>query len=463
MMKMKKSERFKWQLIFLFFNILILFLFQISNAQPQQTEKPKLADAKTLPAKIEKFVAPYLQMRDLSGAILISQNGKVLYEKGFGLANSETRTPNTPTTKFRIGSLNKQLTAATILLLEEQGKLKTEETIAKFFPDFPNGDQIKIQHLLTHRSGLPKYVSYPSGNSLPTSAELLKIIGSLKPEAKPGERYNYSNAGFVLLGLIVEKVSGKNYPQFLNENVFKPLGMKNSGVGLNQRLAKGYVTGIGTEIVSAPNLDVFNYEVFSTVEDLNKWQNGLYGGKLLSPSSLTKMTTDYGDRYGYGLSVAKTSPRYFGHDGITSGYNGFVTYFPEEKLSIVYLGNIESGVLSELQSKIPAIAFGQEVATPKIREFGKNVETGDFQNYVGRYEVFPGFYLDVEFENKTLKLRGPLGAFIALTPISEREFFYRHLYAKVIFVKDENQKIVRLDWNDAGGSTYPCKKISSEY
>lgn len=462
-MKGEKSERFILWHKLLFFKTLILSLLQISIVQAQQTEKPVLADPKTLQTNIEKFVAPYLQMQDFSGAILISQNGKILFEKGFGLANSENHVPNTPTTRFRIGSLNKQLTAATILLLEEQGKLNTEDTVSKFFPDFPNGSQIKIQHLLTHKSGLPKYVPYQAGKNLLTSAKLLKIIGSLQPEAKPGERYNYSNAGFVLLGLIVEKVAGKNYPQFLTENVFEPLGMKNSGVGFNQELAKGYVTGIGTEIVPAPTLDVFNYEVFSTVEDLNKWQIGLHEGKLLAPASLAKMTTDYGDRYGYGLSVVKSPYRYFGHDGVTSGYNGFVTYFPDEKLSIVYLGNIESGVLGELQSKIPSIAFGKDVATPKVKEFGKNVEAKNFQNYVGRYEVFPGFYLDVKFENKTLSLRGPMGAFIALTPLSDNEFFYRHLYAKVTFVKDENQKIIRLDWTDGSGSTYPCKKISSEY
>ncbi|HRH46703.1 MAG TPA: serine hydrolase domain-containing protein, partial [Pyrinomonadaceae bacterium] len=251
-MKGEKSERFILWHKFLFFKTLILSLLQISIVQAQQTEKPVLADPKTLQTNIEKFVAPYLQMEDFSGAILISQNGKILFEKGFGLANSENHAPNTPTTRFRIGSLNKQLTAATILLLEEQGKLNTEDSVSKFFPNFPNGSQIKIQHLLTHKSGLPKYVPYQAGKNLPTSAELLKIIGSLQPEAKPGERYNYSNAGFVLLGLIVEKVAGKNYPQFLTENVFKPLGMKNSGVGFNQELAKGYVTGIGTEIVPAP-------------------------------------------------------------------------------------------------------------------------------------------------------------------------------------------------------------------
>ena len=239
--------------------------------------------------------------------------------------------------------------------------------------------------------------------------------------------------------------------------------MKNSGVGLNKDLAKGYVTGIGTEIVSAPSLEVFNYEVFSTVEDLNKWQIGLYSGKLLAPVSLTKMTNDYGDKYGYGLSVGKTSRRYYGHDGVTSGYNGFVTYFPDEKISIVFLGNIESGALGEFQTNLPTIAFGKEFRKANVREFAKVARTDNLKNYVGRYEVFPGFYLDVKSERETLSLRGPMGAFIALTPLSENEFFYRHLYAKVIFVKDENQKIVRLDWKDNSGSTYPCKKISSEF
>ena len=441
---------------------LILFLFS-PFLYAQKTDNLIINDVKILESNIEKFVAPYLQMQDFSGAILISENGKSLFKKGFGFSNYETRRPNTPQTRFRIGSLNKQITAAAILLLEEKGKLKTEDTVSKFFPGFPNGDKITIQHLLTHKAGFPKYVPYKNESKNPTTNELLQIIGSLKPEAKPGERYNYSNAGFVLLALIVEKVSGKAFPQFLTENIFKRLGMKNSGVGLSQELAQGYVTGTGTEIVSATSLGVFNYEVFSTVEDLDKWQIGLYSGKLLAPTSLTKMTTDYGDKYGYGLSVGKTSRRYFGHDGVTSGYNGFVTYFPDEKLSIVFLGNIESGALGEFQTNLPTIAFGKEFRKATVREFAKVVQAENFKNYVGRYEVFPGFYLDVKSERETLSLRGPMGAFIALTPLSENEFFYRHLYAKVIFVKDENQKIVRLDWKDNSGSTYPCKKISSEF
>ncbi len=462
MLNGKKSTIRGWLRRFLVVKLLIFSAFQ---NLPAQVQPPEMPDAKTLAANVEKLVAPYRQMQDFSGAILISQNGKVLFEKGFGFADFETRAPNTPTTRFRIGSLNKQLTAACILLLEEKGKLKTDDAVSKFFPEFANGEKITIQHLLTHRSGLTKYVPNQNGNRSPSSADLLKIIGALAPEAKPGERYNYSNAGFVLLALIVEKVSGRSFPQFLTENVFKPLGMKNSGVGVDsgREFAKGYVTGVGTAIVPAPRLDVFNFEVFSTVEDLNKWQSGLYGGKLLSINSLTKMTTDYGDRYGYGLSVGKTARRYFGHDGITSGYHGFVTFFPDEKLSVVYLGNIESGVLGELQKNLPAIAFGKEFNVPKIRDAAKIATTENLPNYVGRYEVFPGFYLDVKFENEILSLRGPRGAFIALTPVSENEFFYRHLYAKVTFVKDENQKIARLDWTDPSGSTYQCKKISSEY
>ena len=462
----KKSNNSNLFINFSAANFLILLLIQFAVSQPQQREKESIpTNAETLQISVEKFVAPYLQMQDMSGAILTSRNGKVLYEKGFGFADFDSRTPNTPQTRFLIGSLNKQITAAAILLLEEQKKLKTENTVSVFFPDFPNGEQITLRHLLTHRSGLTKYIPYKAAGGQPSSKELLRIIGSLPAEAKPGERYNYSNAGFVLLALIVEKVSGKNFAQFLAENIFKPLEMKNSGVisgGDRKKLARGYVTDIGTKIIPAPALDVFNYEVYSTVEDLDKWQNWLYGGKLLSSTSLEKMTSDYGDRYGYGLSVAKT-PRRFGHDGITSGYHGFVSYFPDEKLSIVYLGNIESGVLGELQSKLPAMVFGGNVETPKVRETVKKVKPDNFSDYAGRYEVFPGFYLDVRLENEKLSLRGPLGAFIALTPLSEAKFFYRHLYAKVTFIRDENKTITRLDWTDASGGTYPCKKISSTY
>ena len=442
------------------FLIIAMLIFSAAPFAAAQTP-----NAKNLAADVEKFVAPYLEMRDFSGAILISQNGMILFEKGFGLSDLETRAPNTAQTRFRIGSLNKQLTAAAVLLLEEKGKLSTDDAVSKFFPDFPNGAAITLRQLLTHRSGLPKYVPFSDRTREPSSAELLKIIGALAPEAKPGERYNYSNAGFVLLALVVEKVSGESFPEFLTKNVFKPLKMKASGVGFgkSKEFAKGYVTGVGAELAPAPALDVFNYQVFSTVGDLDRWQTGLYGGKLLRPASLAKMTRDYGDRYGFGISIGKGTPRSFGHDGVYSGYTGFVTYFPDEKMSLVYLGNIESGALGELQSNLPNIAFGREFAVAKPRSFADRAARADFSQFAGRYEVFPGFYLDVKYAESVLSLRGPMGAFIALTPLGGNEFFYRHLYAKVTFVKAEDGSIARLDWTDAGGNTYPCKRIGSEF
>jgi len=410
----------------------------------------------------DRIIAPYETMNDASGAVVVSENGKIIYEKGFGFSDRDIRTQNTPWTRFRIGSLNKQLTAACILLLEERGKLSTDDALAKHFPDFPNGQKITIKQLLTHRSGLPKYIPY-NGGGQPTSAELLRLIATLEPDAEPGTRYGYSNAGFVLLALIVEKVSGTPFPKFLVDNVFKPLRMRNSGVGINNaKIARGYVTGVGNAVLSAPSLAVFNFEVYSTAEDLDRWQVGLYNGKLIAEKSLAKLTTDYGDRYGFGISVRKTPRVSYGHDGVISGYAGFVFYFPDRRISVTYLGNIESGAMGELQSMLPAAALGDKVEPVKVRTFADTIDKSRFAKFVGRYEVFPGFFLDVRYREGELSLRGPMGAFIALTPVSEKEFFYRHLYANVAFVADADGKIVRLDWTDRGG-TYPCKKRSETY
>ena len=201
-------------------------------------------------SRIDQIVESYVANKQFMGTVLVARGGDVLFSKGYGSANLEWAIPNTPATKFRLGSITKQFTAASILLLEERGKLKVDDPVKKYLPDAPGAwDKITIFHVLTHTAGIPNFTSFPdyrTTEAVATTPEKLVARFRDKPlDFEPGEKWNYSNSGYVLLGYLIEKISGQSYEKFLQENIFTPLGMKDSGYDSNfaviARRATGYV------------------------------------------------------------------------------------------------------------------------------------------------------------------------------------------------------------------------------
>jgi CubicO group peptidase (beta-lactamase class C family) len=253
--------------------------------------------------RMEQVVQSYVSDKQFMGSVLVARGGTTVFDKGYGFANLEWNIPNTPTTKFRLGSITKQFTAASILLLEERGKLKTDDPVKKYIPDAPAAwDKVTIYNLLTHTSGIANFTSFPdyaSTETAPTTPEKLVARFRDKPlEFQPGEKWNYSNSGYVLLGYLIEKISGQTYEQFVQQNIFSPLGMKDSGYDSHrtvmQRRATGY-TPSDNGPVNAGYIDMsipFSAgALYSTTEDLLRWEQGLFGGKVLSATSFEKMTT----------------------------------------------------------------------------------------------------------------------------------------------------------------------------
>src|SRR3954468_16742034 len=202
-------------------------------------------------ARMDQVVQSYVAKRQFMGSALVARGPEVLYSKGFGSANLEWDVPNAPNTKFRLGSITKQFTAASILLLQERGKLNITDPVKKHMPDAPAvWDKVTIYHLLTHTSGVPSFTGFPDYAKLePFPATALELVGRFreKPlEFEPGEKWNYSNSGYVLLSYLLEKISGQSYEKFVQENIFTPLGMKDSGYDSNSAViphrASGYVS-----------------------------------------------------------------------------------------------------------------------------------------------------------------------------------------------------------------------------
>ncbi|MCR4033033.1 MULTISPECIES: serine hydrolase [Flavobacterium] len=339
--------------------------------------------------QIEQLLSKYNEYGQFNGSALVAENGKVIFKKGFGSANMEWNIPNQPDTKFRLGSISKQFTALLIVKLAEEGKLKLDVPITTYLSDYPkeNGDKITIHQLLTHSSGIPNYTSAPNffkdkARNPYTPAEFVKTFSSLPLEFTPGEKFNYSNSGYFLLGYIIEKITGKTYEQYLQEIVFTPLKMMNSGYDHSDVILKNRAAGYekqGKKIVNAAYLDMsIPYaagSLYSTVEDLYLWDQALYTNKLLSEKSMELLFKPYikagGASYGYGWFIDefdngdKGKPKMVGHGGGINGFNTIISRIFTDKNLVVLLNNTGGTVLGEMTDAIQAILYNKPFEQPQ--------------------------------------------------------------------------------------------------
>ncbi len=302
----------------------------------------------------------------------------------------EWNIPNTADTKFRVGSVTKQFTAMLIMQLVEEGKLKLDAPVTTYIPDYPKdkGDKITIHHLLTHTSGIHNYTDLPTFGDImrnPESPEdLVKSFWDLPLDFEPGAKFNYSNSGYILLGYIIEKVTGKSYEDVLKEKIFEPLGMKNSGydhtADIIPKRASGYEKA-GSDYFNAQYIDMtVPYSagsIYSTVENLYLWDQALYTDKLLSKKYMNKIFTPYAkppfaDSYGYGWGLIKKhldnvddSLNIITHGGTINGFNSLILRITNSKDLIVLLNNTGVTNLNEISDKIIDILYNQHYDMPK--------------------------------------------------------------------------------------------------
>ena len=338
-------------------------------------------------AKIQEVLTLAHKYRKFNGSALVAENGKVVYKGGFGLANMEWNIPNTPDTKFRLGSITKQFTAMLTLQLVEQGKLKLDGKISDYLPDYRKdvGEKVTVHQLLTHTSGIPSYTSQPgffqnvSRNPYKVG-DFVKQYASGNLEFEPGTKYSYNNSGYFLLGAIVERLTEKTYEQALKEMIFDKLGMKNTGYDLHDPLlpkrASGYAktaNGYANAAYLDMSIPYAAGSMYSTVEDLYLWDQALYTDKLLTPASKELMYKPFLQNYAYGWVVTKTSFKVkdqpipvITHGGGINGFSTTIVRFPNEKNLIVLLDNTASQNLNQLSDRIAKILYGQPYELPKM-------------------------------------------------------------------------------------------------
>ena len=331
--------------------------------------------------KIDELMKQYYDYGQFNGSILVAENGKVIYKKGFGMANMEWAIPNSADTKFRIASVTKQFTAAVVLQLVEEGKIKLDGKITDYLPDYrkDTGDKVTIHQLLNHTSGIPDYKNV-TGNPY-SATDFVKKYVSGDLEFEPGAKYKYNNGGYSILGAIIEKVTGKAYETVLQERILKPLGMTNSGYAHNSTLLEKHASSYEKTLagyVVAPYIDMaIPYaagSMYSTVEDLFKWDQSLQEDKILSAESKRLMFTPGLSNYGYGIRITdqpigktdqKTKVVWHGGGGI-NGFASLISRAVEKRQTVIILDNASHGLnLPKMTNSILGILNGQPYDAPK--------------------------------------------------------------------------------------------------
>ena len=401
---------------------------------------------------------------DTSGAaVLVARDGKIVFQGGFGFADIEKKTPITPETRFRIGSISKQFTAAAVLRLAEQGKLSLDDTLDKYFPDFPHGGEVKLRLLLTHTSGLHSYTDKPDFiGRVKEPIEPAKLIEWFKndpPDFAPGKGFHYNNSAYFLLGEIVAKVSGKPFGDHLQETIFEPLGMKDTGIYVNSApptgMARSYSFTNG-KIEPALDWDMSwaggAGALYSTVGDLFRWNEALFGGKVLNEASFKAATTPVelaadidGMNYGYGLMILdiKRLPA-IGHGGGLNGWSTDLLRLPEQHCTVVVLTNalpqppkLSPGVISHALAE-QLLAEEIKKVPPLVED--KSIDPKTFADYVGRFD-YKSDILTVTAEEDALFAQITGQPKNRIFPKAKDAFFWKVADAEVVFLRDDKGKV----------------------
>jgi CubicO group peptidase (beta-lactamase class C family) len=431
-----------------------LFVFQSASAQPAAPS------AQQIKAKVDEYMKAAVEFEKFSGSVLIAKDGKPIVSKGYGMANIEFDAPNNPQTVFRLASVSKQFTAAAIMILQERGKLSVNDSACKYLTNCPTAWQpITIRHLLTMTHGIPNVSALEIGGlrALPIPLDQWYEVTGKKPlEYAPGEKFKYLSAGYTVLGLIIERVSGKSYGEFMQENIFTPLRMKRTAYEAPFRIVKnraiGYKQLPGDPITNVPYREIIRMYaaggIYSTTEDLLLWDQALYTTKLLSKKSIEEMFTPFKDMYpGKSYAYGWWTSQKFGRREIAHGGNatGFITYFaryPEDRVTVIVLSNNQSGSAGKINDVLSAIVFGEKYEMPKERK-AITVTPSVLEKYVGEYQAqFPPTNYKITIENGKLMFQEIDFLKAEMFAESETEFFLKAADMQIKFVKDANGTVI---------------------
>jgi len=428
---------------------LLLIIFLIAGANQ--------ATAQKMQKEFDLLVSSKYKPNEPGAAVLVAKNGEVIYRKAFGLANMELEVAMRPEMVFEIGSMTKQFTAVSVLMLMEQGKLSLNDEITKYIPNYPvHGHKITIHHLLIHTSGIKSYTSMPEWFPIwrkdMKPEEMIDLFKNQPMDFAPGEKYLYNNSAYFMLGYIIEKASGMTYPQFLEENIFKPLQMNNTYYGSQTKIihnrASGYQQKDGFSNAEYLSLTqpYSAGSIMSTVDDLLKWQLAVRDNKLVKKETIQLAFTDYKTNdgklihygYGWGLNEINGSPT-IEHSGGIFGYTTNGIWLPQEDVYVVMLSNRDDMSPGDVSTSLAAIAIGKPylVATAAIA-----VKPEDLKELAGVYEFEDASVRSIIYEEGILYSQRQGSSRFKLISVAENIFAFENSFSTLEFINDRDGKLL---------------------
>lgn len=435
---------------------------------------------KDLYPDIDQYMNAAAKAWHFMGSVLVARDGHVIIAKGYGMADVARELPNTPETEFRIGSNTKQFTSMAIMMLQAEGKLDVHDPVCKYVPDCPKDWQpITIHDLLTHTSGIPDFTDFPSymkvRDKTLTPTQLLALFKDKPLDFKPGTKFEYSNSGYEVLGYIIEKVSGKSYAQFLQQRIFGPLGMTDSGYDRSHPTAKNHAEGyeaFDDAKKTYPPASFVDMSVpfsagalYSTVRDLYMWDRALAAGKLL-PAPLHQQMfarqapVDKSGKvfYGYGWFVSTRfgHPIYF-HEGGIAGFTSVNSWFPDQHAYVIVLDNVSSPYVMDVANSLTAILFGEPYTLPKVLK-AIRLPASELQKFVGTYQLDPKVLFTITLKGDQLVSQATGQPPVLIFPESKAEFFTKTFPSSITFTTNPEGEVTGFVLHQAGQDN-PAKKI----
>jgi D-alanyl-D-alanine carboxypeptidase len=422
---------------------LLLGLLGLTPALPATaaTPSPKPNDA-ALVAQIDQLLQKTYPAAEPGAAVLVERDGQVVLRKAYGMANLELGVPLGPEMVFRLGSITKQFTATMILKLAEEGKLALDDEVTKYLPDFPtHGQKITLEHLLTHTSGIKSYTSLAQWRKVLredlTPQQVVDLFKDEPADFAPGEKWLYDNSGYFLLGMVIEKVTGKTYANALAETLFLPLGLTHTAYGDDSAVVPGRAAGYEGSPGHYQNASYLSMtqpyaagSLVSTVDDLARWEHALFSGTLLRKDFFARMTTPYRLKsgkptgYGYGLAVwSFEGHRVIEHGGGINGFSTDLLAFPDDRIVVAVLSNNPG---REPSPELVAIEVASLlVGRPLTDRKPVAVDPAVLDRYVGVYRIDSETTRAVTREGSRLfTQRLPGGERTEIFPLSPTDFYY---------------------------------------
>jgi CubicO group peptidase (beta-lactamase class C family) len=386
--------------------------------------------------QIDAYLKPFADANQFWGVVLAAQDGKIIYEKAFGLANADFKIPNQTNSRFGIASVTKPMTGVILTRLIEEKKIAAEDKLGKYIPDFPNGDKITIQMLRSHRSGIPHRVMRPEEESVAyTSAEFVEKVKQAKLAFEPGAQRMYSSGGYAVLARVLEIASGKPYAQLLQEYVFEPAGMRDSmdfnSEFVMERRAQDYMLD-ARGVLNAPLKDysflVGAGSVYSTAADVYKFGEAVLDGKYGEAAKTNAVT---------GNAIVAS--------GSTNGHRAFLNINRDKKWGYVLVSNLGSGAFDIIQQNVEAILDGKQVAPTVVNPKIIPNPNKNLAEFTGRYVRQGGGEIEIVVKNNLLQ-----SGDIKLYPTGADRFFEYRFFGDVTFVRDGAGKIKEIKWASPG-------------